>query len=191
MSCSLSRVSPLLLPGVQGSYHVSCHEGGGAGNTWSTRCLVPFLGSRLVESCVWRSSRSLHATLHEERLCKDRFGHAADAACVGFLRWVFPESLSDVVWTTADGRRDCVPHTWKQEEVTLRERLCRQHPVGWRRHRIILTLQDQRRDATPDRFLLDRRDRFYSPQLTGSVATQEKVEQCRLDRRRKSLDGGL
>ena len=82
-------------------------------------------------------------------------------------------------------------HPWKQEEVTLAQRLCCQHAVGRRRHRIILALQDERRDATPDRLLLDRRDRFYSPQLTSRVATQEKVEQCRLDRRRKSLDGGL
>src|SRR5215469_16173323 len=126
-----------------------------------------------------------------ERLRKDRFWHAADAACVGFLCWIFQESVHDVLWTGADGSRDTVAHPWKQEEVPLAERLCGQHPVGRRRHRIILTLQDERRDATPDRLLLDRRHWFYSPHLTGRVATQVKVEQCQLDRRRESLDGGL
>src|SRR5262249_26464758 len=131
------------------------------------------------------------ASLFGERSRKDRFGHPADAACVGFLCWVFPESVSDVDWTGADGRIYCVAHTWKQEEVTLAERPCCQHPVGWGRHRIILALQDQRRDGAPERLLLDRRDRFHPPELTDRKSRQAKVEQCRLDRMRKSLNGCL
>ena len=82
-------------------------------------------------------------------------------------------------------------HSWKQEEVTLAQRLCCQHPVGWRSHRIILTLQDQSRDGAHDRLLLDRGDRFHPPELTDRESIQAKVEQCRLDRRRESLNGCL
>src|SRR5258708_5248463 len=55
------------------------------------------------------------ASFHGERLRKERFGHAADAACIGFLCWVCQEGVHDVVWTSA-GRIYAVPHSWKQEE---------------------------------------------------------------------------
>ena len=57
-------------------------------------------------------------------------------------------------------------HSWQQEEVTPAQRLCCQHPVGWGSHRIVLALQDQRRNTALDRLLLDRRNRLHPPELT-------------------------
>src|SRR6266571_8374929 len=131
--------------------------------SWSMTC--PLSG---VSPCAC-------ATLHAERLRK-RFWHAADTACIGFLCWIFPESVRNIAWTTAGSRRYSVTHSWKQEEVTFAQCLCCQHPVGWRSHRIILALQDQHRNGAPDRLLLDRRDRFHPPELTDREHGHAKVE---------------
>lgn len=87
---------------------------------------------------------------YEERLGKERFQHAADAVRVVFLCWVLPESQRDVVWTTVVDGMYSVTHSWEQEEVTHTQCLCCKHSVSWWRHRIILTLQDQRRKHLPD-----------------------------------------
>src|SRR5947209_2327783 len=110
--------------------------------------------------------RAHHCSLLPERLRKDRFGHAADATGIEFLCRVFPESLRDASWTRAGGMQYVVTHSWKQEEGTLAQRLGGQHPIHGRSHRIILALQDQCWDGTPDRLLLDCRDRFHPPELT-------------------------
>src|SRR5437868_7024966 len=130
------------------------------------------------------------APLHGEPSGEGRFLHAAEAAGIGFRCWVFQEGAHNIVWTSAASLY-CVAHSRKQEEVALSQRLGCQHPVRWRCRRIILALQDQRRDGAQDRLLLDRRHRFHLPELTGREEGQVKVEQRWLGLRRKSLDGCL
>jgi len=72
-------------------------------------------------------------------------------------------------------------HSRKQEVIPLAQRPCCCHPIRWWRHRIILSLQDQRRNAAPDWLLLDRRRRFHPPELADRVIEQVWVEQCRSD----------
>ena len=56
-----------------------------------------------VEGACRKHFLESYEPLHGQRLRKDRFGHAADAAGVGFLCWVVPESLWDGVRASAGG----------------------------------------------------------------------------------------
>ena len=130
------------------------------------------------------------ASLHAERLRKARFRHTAHAACIWSYRRIIQEGMFNVARARV-GRFHAVSHSWKQEEEASAQRLRCQHAVGWWSHRIILALQDQRRNGAPDRLLLYRRDRFHPPELTDRESIQAKVEQCRPDLRRKPLNGCL
>src|SRR5438105_12734089 len=111
-------------------------KGRGAGRMWSTRCLVVFLASRLLQP----SPESPHAPLQQERLRKGGFGHAPDTGGSRFNGWVVQERLLNGVGTRAGGREDAVAHAREQEEGTPAQGLGGQHAVGWGRHRIILPL---------------------------------------------------
>ena len=108
-------------------------------------------------------------------LLEERFSHPRHAGGIRFLRGEYKKG-QEHTRSAGVAAHYAMPRAGKQEEGALRERSCRQHPVGRRGRRVVFATQDQRGNGAGDGLPLHSFHWLDVPELAIRVIRLQRRE---------------